>query len=838
MLVDEFQDTDPLQVELVKALCGDELSRGKLFFVGDYKQSIYRFRRADPRVFRQLQEEVPHEGRLPLTLNFRSQPQILAFVNALFCEELGSQSNGPAYEPLRASRPQVAEPPVVEFLWAPAEEPEEATASLRRREAQWIARRLRELLDTPARVVLDRHAAASLRDGSVSLGETRPREVRPGDIAVLFRALSDVQFYEEALRQHGIDYYLVGGHAFYAQQEIFDLLNLLRAIAYPSDLVSLVGVLRSPFFALTDETLYWLARHSEGIGAGLFAPPPQVDDQQRPRVELAAATLLRLRACKDRLPITALVDDALRTTGYDAILLAEFMGERKLANLRKLIDQARTFDRSGIFTLCDFIRQLSEFVAKQPDEPLAATMPESAGVVRLMTIHQAKGLEFPVVVLPDLRRPTNYVLPPAAFHAELGPLVRPLEEDRKQHVVTGYDFLRRIEAGEDESELMRLFYVATTRAADYLILSSGVSELGEAESPWLRLLAKRFDLHTGACLASLPRGFERPQVRVTTSEPTVDARSRQRRRPNLEAVIAQAEALSANGQIAPPPSIQAIPVDVAARREFSFSRLNGTLHETLPRENLVASPELGDDALADRARPFIDPLGLGTLVHAVLEELPFNGQQASRADIEALVARYAPDHVPGDAAAATEAVALVHRFAQSPFMAELAGAQEVYRELEFLLAWPPERPTTGGTYLRGYVDCLFRDARGRWRVLDYKTNAVTAENVRQAAAPYEMQMLVYALAVEAGLGQTPEAMVLYFLQPGVAHTLKLDAEARRRAVSLVNRAIAGYLGQSLPEAEDTLRPDGRRADGPWPPPRHARKKQQGLLPGFFESKAE
>ena len=134
LLVDEFQDTDPVQAELVEALCQDELTRGKLFFVGDYKQSIYRFRGADPHVFRQLRNEIPPKGRLPLTLNFRSQPAILHFVNALFCDAMGSD-----YEPLVAHRPQVAPEPAIELLWAPDESPQERSGRstrLRRREAE------------------------------------------------------------------------------------------------------------------------------------------------------------------------------------------------------------------------------------------------------------------------------------------------------------------------------------------------------------------------------------------------------------------------------------------------------------------------------------------------------------------------------------------------------------------------------------------------------------------------------------------------------------------------------------------------------------------------------
>ncbi len=802
LLVDEFQDTDPLQVELVKALCDNEYLHGKLFFVGDYKQSIYRFRGADPQVFRQLRAEIPAEGRLPLVENFRSQPAVLHVVNALFCDCLG-----PDYEPLQPHRPQVGPTPAVEFLWASesveretesgrgseaappgGENGETPGAAERRRrcEADWIARRIRVMLDARQRIVWDQAAAAA--------GAPATRAVRPGDIALLFRALTHVECYEEALRGYGIDYYLVGGHAFYAQQEIFDLLNLLRTLETPNDQVSLAGVLRSPMFGLYDETLLWLSLDRGGLAGGLFAGelPEQLDGQQRRQTEFAAQTLRELRAMKDRLPMLVLIHEALHRTGYDALLLTEFLGERKLANLHKLIEQARSFDSAGIFTLSDFITQLAEFVARQPDEPLAATHPESDDLVKLMTIHQAKGLEFPVTIVPNVGWSRRTQSSAIAFTPRLGPMVK------EKGATCGYD-LHLLAADEEEAaEFRRLLYVAATRAADYLILAAGREELNldggetratKAARPWADLLGQRFDLLKGTLKVELPVGLAVPEVRVTTRQPAVGSKPvdlRQRR--DLMKILDQARQMAAERMGKTPGYLAPLSADPTGRRQFSFSRLSGQLSQPVV-------PVEADSFEAEAfAPPRLDPRGLGTLVHAVLAELDFAGSAGESERLSEhvadLVRRHAPMHLPDSTEQELEApIDMLRRFLASPRAAEIAAAQQVYRELEFLLPWPPEDSPAGGRYLQGFIDCLYGDVAGQWRLVDYKTNRVARENVAAAAAAYEMQMLVYALAAERILKRPPAELVLCFLAPGVEYRFPWDDAARGQVVELVDGAM-------------------------------------------------
>ncbi len=640
-------------------------------------------------------------------------------------------------------------------------------------------------------------------------GRETVRAARPGDVAILFRALSDVELYEDAFQRYEIPYYVVGGKAFYSQQEVFDLLNLLRAVAEPLDEVSLAGALRSPFFSVADETLFWLAEHGRtaspggGLSAGLFAEtlPAELDDAQRRRAAFAAKTVRELRERKDRLSIAELINETLARTGYDAILLAEFLGDRKLANLHKLIEQARGFDRSGVFSLADYLAQLAQFVAGQPDEALAATHRETSDVVRLMTIHKSKGLEFPVVVVPDLERRGRASTTSVAYEPDLGPLVA-ARDAAGEPLPGGLDLYKFIEREEDEAEATRLLYVATTRAADYLILSSGVKQPGQAESGWRELLARRFDLDSGQLRAELPDGFGVPQIKVTVEEPPLAAEAAsQRRRPDLSKVIQRVERVAAEEAGRKSQSAAPIAPDAAARRMFSFSRLSGVLRA---RELEVHAIDEDDAAPAPASQS--EALELGTLVHAALAQLDF----AAPGDLAALVRRHAAARAEQSDTQQqiADAVDMLSRFVRSPRAAELAAARDLHAELEFLLAWPPDG--TAGTdagplscTLEGVIDCLYQDAAGAWHVLDYKTNRVPAKGVAHAAAAYEMQMLLYGLAVEQILHVPPASLVLHFLRPGVEHRFEWNDASRQRAIELVNRGLAAVrtpaeVGRQIP----------------------------------------
>jgi ATP-dependent helicase/nuclease subunit A len=625
------------------------------------------------------------------------------------------------YEPLTAHHPQVNASPCIEFLWSPREAKENVTEA-RSHEADWIARRI-------AAMVTDREALVVERDAQ---GE-RLRPVRPGDVVLLFRAMSNVELYEAALRNYGLDYYLVGGRAFFAQQEIYDLLNLLRALENPQDAVSLAGTLRSPFCCLSDEALFLLGRHKDGLWAGLHddATCARLADEQQPRAQRARRHLDRWRAVKDRQPIALLLQEVFADSGYDAATQFEFLGDRKLANLWKLQDLARNFDRSGLFGLADFIGRLGDLVRTQPREEQAATQPENADVVRLMSIHQAKGLEFPVVIVPDLAAAGGGArLPVAHWDARLGCVVRPPADDPPPFTEFGWRLWEAGEAVEDWREDLRTLYVACTRAQDYLVLSAALPDHFSPQNSWMLLLTERFDLRSGRCLDAGRPAEQVPPVRVTDvrTPPTMVKVPRSLSREPRASAGALARGSRLNGgsscteaRVMTIAELEALTQDSAVL-PYQFDAEDGSDRSAwvLPGERLDASTATPCDRLLRLVLErwdFCDPDGWRPLLDAEAASMGL-----AKEDLECLLMR----------------------FGSSEICRQLAAAPTCLKQVEYLVPFPEDRKASGAQLLvRGVIDCLWQDAAGDWHVL-----AFTVE--RHSAAGWQRHLpslLCAALAV-------------------------------------------------------------------------------------------
>ena len=788
LMVDEFQDTDPVQSEIVRSLCGKELLTGKLFLVGDAKQSIYRFRRADPEVFHQLRMEIPDAGRLPLSTNFRSQPAILNFTNCLFSSAMEHY-----YEPLTPFDPEQYSPtPGIEFLFASPDDPDlKGADAVRETEAEWIAARIRQLLEDETPRIWTKNAQT---------GKRELRRVEPGDICILFRSLSSVSFYEKALQQRDLDYYLVGGRAFYAQQEIYDLSNLCQYLDSSDDELSLLGVLRSPFFSLSDDTIYSIVRNAKTLSDAMeVEPPEELQPRQKRQVLYAQRVLSELRSKKDRLSLVELLNLALERTGYDAALLNEFLGDRKIANLRKLIEMARNFESTGLFTLKDFVQRIRDSILEESKEELAATLPETSDVIRLMTIHQSKGLEFPVVIVADLDRKSQGASKDPFLHPEWGALL-PLPAERGT-VPENYPFKmhRVLEQRADEEETVRLLYVAVTRAADYLILSAGLPYNQKFQSPWMKLLARHFELTTGTpaldpylgqlSLDAIPAD-QIPEIRVhhRKPEPVTKAQKKQKTLKPSQFF----EALEQGTPAEYPNSFVRIPPQREERTHVSVSSLE-VIDAELQELPIQFQKPLTGGALLTAEEATL----LGTLTHEVIERLDPNRPETASLIVESVLFEEPQRIQEKLRPLITQQISAWY---ESELCQILQSARMHYRELDFLLRWPDpnEEGDSDSITVTGTIDVVLQTSEGRWVLLDYKTGPRLAQMTEeQLIEEYEFQLGVYTLAAEQLIGGRPDSIGLAVVHDTVRfvefdlNPTRLDEIAARlsQAVSQLNQPL-------------------------------------------------
>ncbi|WP_237226708.1 UvrD-helicase domain-containing protein [Rubinisphaera sp. JC750] len=793
LLLDEFQDTDPVQSEIVRAICGDRLTSGGLFLVGDVKQSIYRFRRADPTVFRQLRSEIPQKGQLSLTNNFRSQQGVLDFVNFLFGPAMGEE-----YDALEAFD-QTDYPPAekTEFLFANDPELTKPSAGEARVvEAEWIAARIEELLSDPTPRVRKRDKAT---------GEVTLRRVEPGDITVLFRAFSNLGLYEDALRKRHLDYYVVAGRAFFAQQEVFDMVNLCRYLDDDTDETALVGVLRSPLFGWNDDTIMQMGRHFGEFSPALLSDemPAGVTKDQASAVKSARRVLRELLGRRLSSGIGPLLRFAVEQTAYDAALMTEFLGERKVANLRKLLDMADDFDQVGFLGMSEFADRLLESISEEAKEELAATHPESGNVVRLMTVHQSKGLEFPVVFVADVNRPSRNNTDTAVLSPVLGPLLglpRGAETEQKN---PGMMMHSHAEGLEDQAESIRLFYVATTRAADLLILSAYFDEETKASGSWMKLLQERFDLQTG-----LPHGdqllgqtqqagIERdriPRIAVRSEIPQV---AKPKKVPRKLKLADWDDVLATTEPVAPPAIALPLEPDRAYRERFSVSELE-SVDSSFHGSKVTSGSTANEASAAVRLR---EAELLGNLLHAALEQFDPELPPDNLSEFIERLATGFSDYIAPDLR--ETAVSRFRELLDSDFILELKTAGRLYRETEFLLRW--SRPEIGRpAFIAGTVDCLLQDSEGAWHLIDYKTGNLPAEP-SAVVDKFGLQMTLYAKAIEQLTGNPPRSIRIVQVNEN-PRTVKIDltAERIRDFEAAIDQAIVFLRSNPVPDQPEQL----------------------------------
>jgi ATP-dependent exoDNAse (exonuclease V) beta subunit len=680
ILMDEFQDTNGQQAHLLELVRPPD----RFYAVGDINQSIYGFRHAEPQGFLDYRAEVERRGRRLVNLadNFRSRPEILSAV-----ETIVEGVDGVERRSLVAGRKfEQPRPVCVDVLAATDLE----------MEAQWVARRI---LEEP--------------------------EFEFKDVAVLVRNTEVMAAFAAAFDKAGIPYLVNRGKGFYETREVNDLTSLLRVIANPRDEISLAAVLRSPLVAASDESLLRLKMMGDNMGASLMRLGAELDAEDREKLARFRDRLSEWRIRREYVSFDRLLLAAIDDCGY-----------RGGPNIDKFLAQAR--NAASRLSLDEFVEELALVRASNPREPDAP--PEgTANAVQVMTVHSAKGLEFPVVFVAALHKGVESKLPVVTFSPRIGlgarwrnPAVREDEEDLFQHEI------HKERAKRESDESHRLLYVAMTRAEQQLVLSFS----GKQPKEWAKLVADKLNLPLDANRDELltraaPDG--KPwSLRLLVTDNMPDAG--QALRPiepedNIE-LVSRPELTEQQDSNA---TVTELVAFANCPRQYYLGHFLG--FEGRPRKPAEAE-EVGGLSASE----------LGTQVHELLAGKPV----------------LEPDE---------EALHLAEVFRQSPLGRRSERASRVEREFDFLMA-------VEDLVIHGQVDLWFEEG-GEMVIVDYKTDSVTAAEAHRRARDYALQLRLYALAVERFAGRAPDHAWLYFLRPNSAVEVDLTPSLLERPEQIV-----------------------------------------------------
>lgn len=753
LLVDEFQDTDPVQGEIVIFLSEEakggakkwedvRLAPGKLFLVGDPKQSIYRFRGADIRAYERFTQLVITQGgmRCPLQTNFRSHAGLVSPINVVFQSVMKEEKAlQPGYLPLHP-RPEKngsgAEPrkPSLELVLvsSPKDAEEKLSAwQVYRTEAKWIAGWISRNCGKPAAGQQEKSAKLAFQD-----------------VAILFRSTTALSAYLEALKEAKIPY-VVEDRYFYGTQEVIDFVNLLRVLDDPQDMVSLVGLLRSPLVGLDDKDIYNLRAGGELDYSQDLAKSSRLPDVTYYRVKAFYALLRRLRDRVGKDPLGDFMARLLKDSFLLETCAAAYHGEQTLSNLMKLGRLASEMGEKRGATLKEFIqradRAMDDDAVKEGESPLAD---DTLSAVRLLTYHKAKGLEYDVVFLPGLSAPSAGGKGKAKiFRQNWDDGTAGLRLPGTKAADLSMFFIEQDEARREDSERVRLLYVAMTRARERLILL-GRAEGGD-KSAFSSLLAKAGawpkdgDAPTELFLlegGSLPVSYVTPEsVPVAADMPQPAKHSRVSDAAGL--ALLWKKRMEARDLQQTRPSFET---------PTAYLQEPEKLAPSLPGDSVVA--------------------GVGVLVgqvcHRVLEEWDY-------AKVDDLTDRIARAYqvlkqrfpVAYWSPVARESEKVLEEFLASPFAQRLAKCQILGREVPFLHAME------GDKIVRGSIDILFRE-NGRLWVADYKTDRIPSDQMALHAQRYELQGRAYVGAIEKMVGEKCGFQVIYLRSGEAVEVIK------------------------------------------------------------------
>lgn len=775
IFVDEFQDTDPLQAEILLLLSAEDPGEpdwrrarpvaGKLFIVGDPKQSIYRFRRADVSLYQSLKRRLADSGAAieNLTVSFRSTPELQEMVNAVFSALMAMESDTqPAYVALERFRDDVESQPSIVVLPVPAPYGDFG------RVTEW---RIDESLPDAVAAFI---GWLVKRSGWTITERDAPEErvpIRPRHICILFRRLNShgrdvTRPYIRALEARHLPHVLVKGGSFNEREEVEAIRNLLGAIERPDDQLLVFASLRGPVFAFSDGALL---EFRETVGSlHPFRRIPDDASETVKEIGRALAMLRELHRARNHRPIADTISRLLAATRAHGGFAIWPTGEQALANVMKLMDLARRYEaRGGAASFRGFVDEL-EARAERAEASEVPVVEEGTEGIRIMTVHRAKGLEFPVVILADMTcketrsEPSRYIDPAKRLAALELAACAPVElQERAED-----------EARRDREEATRLLYVAATRARDLLIVPAVGDEEREG---WLTGLNPAIFPENGnrrARLGRKPPGcpefgddsvIVRPPKAPLKEKSVIPGLHRARRGTHrvvwwdpsiLDLDVRETMGLRQMRILEADREQTVATAGIRTWQRWRDGRNAALARGLVPsmRVNTVTEcaaipgaeiSEAYEVALEETARAAGRPHGgrFGTLVHLTMLRVQFD---AGRDEIVRIVAGEAR-MLGADDAETAAAVEAVTRALAAPVMRRAAKSLEVRRECPLVME------IDGCVRMEGVADLAFLETEGErpvWTVVDFKTDA----DVKPRLDEYRKQVGLYLLAIRKATG--------------------------------------------------------------------------------------
>lgn len=769
IMVDEYQDVNRVQDTIFRAVSKDE---SNLFMVGDVKQSIYRFRLADPTIFTEkylnyadLDDAAEGEPvRVMLQENFRSRAEVINAANHVFrtcmSEALGEIDYDENAE-LKLGASYAGEVPVPELMLVDtASDDEDEGPDKTALEAAAVAAKIRELMDSGVEVT-DRNMQ---------------RKLRYSDIVLLMRSANAVgDVYRRELIRAGIPVMSGQGGSYFDSVEISSLICLLAVIDNPHQDVPLIAAMRSPMFAFTADELSEIRAADKDSD---FYSALLLNAENSEKCAAFVQTLTKLRECAPDMELGELLWHIYDELDLVALCSAMTDGESRSANLSQMLEYAKRFESTGFKSLHRFVEWLNKLAERGEEPGRGAT----GNAVQIMTVHKSKGLEFPVVFLCDTSRRFNRADTREAVlvHAELGLGPKLTDTQRGiEYPTLAFNAIKMRAEREMRSEEMRLLYVALTRAKERLIVSAAMKDpeeklqklmLGSTYPPAPEILQAVNSLSEWMMHSLLADKYGRLNlsIRHRTDEAEAEEVSEERIAESADPELVEELKRKLSFEYAHA-GASALPSKVTATELKHYDEPDPEAVNLAPKTS--RSFRKPDFLKSERKLTGAEK---GTATHMVLQFIDYAKAQSLdgiRSEIERLrAASYLTDRQ----AEAVDAGAILRLF-ESDLGRRIMSADKLLREFKFSILCPAEDFFDGGegenVLLQGVIDCCIEEA-GELTIIDYKTDSVRGAALYERAKIYEGQLRAYAIALGRMTGKPVRECALYFLHAGEAVFVK------------------------------------------------------------------